>query len=321
MDLISVIIPVYRVEAYLDRCVRSIVDQTYPDLEIILVDDGSPDRCGGMCDAWAARDNRIRVIHKENGGLSDARNAGMDIAAGSYIAFVDSDDWIHPEFVACLYDAVRKHEAGIGACDVRVVHDDAVVFQPVDADSVCRTPEQAIRALTENREFRAVAWNKLYHRSLLEGERFPVGRYHEDEFFTYRILDKAKRLAYVDAPLYCYYQRPGSIMNSASPKRLDTLDAFMERQALFRVRYPELYIGDKIMFCTACVHLYQQALDGRGDVWREVRKRIREYRGKIRFSFSELKGISWKDRIYVVGSGLSLDLFCAFLRAVRRQKG
>ena len=108
MDLISVIVPVYKVEPYLDKCVRSIVEQTYQNLEIILVDDGSPDNCGAICDAWAEKDSRIKVIHKENGGLSDARNAGMDVATGQWIAFVDSDDWIAEEMYESLLNAAKK---------------------------------------------------------------------------------------------------------------------------------------------------------------------------------------------------------------------
>ena len=121
MDLISVIVPVYRTEAYLDRCIESIVDQTYTNLEIILVDDGSPDRCPQMCDEWARRDTRIRVIHKKNGGLSDARNAGMAAATGEYIGFVDSDDWIKPDMFRLLYEKMEQMQSDIAACGVEMV--------------------------------------------------------------------------------------------------------------------------------------------------------------------------------------------------------
>ena len=129
MDLISVIVPVYKVEAYLDRCVQSIVDQTYTNLEIILVDDGSPDRCPQMCDEWAKRDNRIRVIHKENGGLSDARNAGMQAASGTYIAFVDSDDWLELRCIEYLYQTAEKNACEIVGCAFRMT--DGTKEEPV----------------------------------------------------------------------------------------------------------------------------------------------------------------------------------------------
>ena len=122
--LISIIVPVYKVENYLDRCVQSLVDQTWSNLEIILVDDGSPDNCGAMCDAWAARDNRIKVIHKENGGLSDARNAGMAIASGTYMGFVDSDDYISSDMYQLLYDRMAADGSDIAACGVELVYVD-----------------------------------------------------------------------------------------------------------------------------------------------------------------------------------------------------
>ena len=123
-ELISIIVPVYRVEPYLDRCVQSIVDQTYQNLEIILVDDGSPDNCPAMCDAWAAKDSRVKVIHKENGGLSDARNAGLAAAAGEYIGFVDSDDWISPDMYRLLYENMAEHGSDVSACGVEMVWED-----------------------------------------------------------------------------------------------------------------------------------------------------------------------------------------------------
>ena len=124
MDLISVIVPIYNVEQYLDRCVKSIVEQTYTNLEIILVDDGSPDNCGAMCDSWAARDNRIKVIHKENGGLSDTRNAGLGIATGDFISFIDSDDWIESAFYEKLLTAIRESNAEVAACATNFVTED-----------------------------------------------------------------------------------------------------------------------------------------------------------------------------------------------------
>ena len=128
MDLISVIVPVYNVEAYLDKCISSIVNQTYRNLEIILVDDGSPDNCPAMCDAWAKKDSRIRVIHKLNGGLSDARNAGMTVTTGELMAFVDSDDWIDVHYIEYLYNALRQSNADISACDLREVYDDTTMI-------------------------------------------------------------------------------------------------------------------------------------------------------------------------------------------------
>ncbi len=319
MERISVIVPVYKVEAYLDRCVQSIMNQTYSNLEIILVDDGSPDNCGAMCDAWAQKDGRIRVIHKENGGLSDARNTGMAIANGEYIAFVDSDDWVHPEFLARLYEAAKIHGVLLTGCDYCEIDTHLGDYGPACGEILCHTAEQAMAMLLGNRGYRAVAWNKLYHRSILEGENYPVGRYHEDEFFTYRIVDKAQRLAYVDAPLYFYFQRPGSIMNSASDKHLDALDAYLERLRFLEEKYPELYEKDKLTVCMACVSCYRETLDKSVKEYRQMRRRIQNCRRQLRFGVREICKLPRKKAVYVIGSAAAMYPFCRLLNAVRRK--
>lgn len=319
MELISVIVPVYKVENYLNKCIESIVNQTYSNLEIILVDDGSPDNCPAMCDQWAAKDSRIRVIHKENGGLSDARNTGMEIASGSYICFVDSDDWIHPEYVERLYSACIEHQTSIAACDVQFVFDTSIIDYSLPSfKSTCCTTEQALNTLIHGTGFRAVAWNKLYRRDILKNESFPVGRFHEDEFFTYRILAKAPTLAYVDAQLYYYYQRSGSIMNSVSIRHLDVLDAGLERMTFLQQSFPKLYHSDKAGFCVACVSYYRFSSKIPETERSKYKKKIRECRSVVSFSFSELFAYSAKELVYVIGSGLCIDIFCKILNIRRK---
>lgn len=300
--LISVIVPVYKVEPYLDKCVSSIANQTYTNLEIILVDDGSPDNCPAMCDAWAARDSRIRVIHKENGGLSDARNAGMAAAAGELMAFVDGDDWIDVHFIEYLHAALRKINADIAACELCKAYDDgAVSAVPAHMPQAeAATSEQAIEDVMHNRRFRAVAWNKLYKRDILAGERFEVGRLHEDEFFTYRMYDKATRLAYIAVPLYNYRQRTGSIVSSFSLRRLDALDAFLARLALLESKYPRLVPEDKRNFCVACLNFYSYVSAADSAQRREAKLRIKNRRRQVCFSPAELRKYPLKDKIYIV---------------------
>ena len=319
-DLISVIVPVYKVEPYLDRCVRSIVDQTYQNLEIILVDDGSPDNCPAMCDAWAGRDGRIRVIHKPNGGLSDARNAGMAAAAGEYIAFVDSDDWISGEFLELLHRAMMETEADLAACDAAAVCGAEEI--PALTGTPCitaHTRQEAMADLARGKGFRAVAWNKLYKRSLLDNEAFPVGKLHEDEFFTYRVIDKCARLAYVDRPLYYYFQREGSIMTVRSARHLDALEAYLARQSLFRERYPALYLPDKIMFCMACADFYAGLGPDKTPEASAARGRIKEYRKQVRFSPGELARCTARELAYIAGSTPALIGIFTGLRG-RREK-
>ena len=319
MELISVIVPVYKVEEYLDRCVQSIVDQTYRNLEIILVDDGSPDNCPAMCDAWAVKDSRIKVIHKVNGGLSDARNAGMVIARGEYIAFIDSDDWVHTEYLTLLYRTAQKSDALLTACDYWVTdgEDNQRLFSEPEFE--IHSAEEALEMLTQNQCYRAVAWNKLYHRSLLEGEAYPVGRYHEDEFFTYRIMDKAQKLAYVKVPLYYYFQRSGSIMQSVSVKHLDALDAYLERLALFRQKYPKLYWEEKVKFCGICVNNYADALNARPDDFAVYDKKIRNCRKQVKISVAEFVNLSVTQKAYVLGGRIPY-VFCSVLNFIREKR-
>lgn len=318
--LISVIVPVYKVEPYLDRCVQSIVDQTYSNLEIILVDDGSPDNCPAMCDAWAEKDRRVKVIHKKNGGQSDARNTGLAVCVGAYIAFVDSDDWIHPDYFRLLYITAQKYNAQISACDVKFVHEgDSVNYAPSTVTSKCYTPEQAVATLIEGTVFRAVVWNKLYQRSIIIDERFPVGKNHEDEFFTYRILDKAVRLAYIDAPLYFYFQRPGSIMHMPSIKRLDALEAYLERLNLLKAKYPQLYQEDKASFCVSCISFYSAALRTPVDCMDIYLSKIKNYRKKLKFTFSELLSYPLKKQIYIIGSRYFISFFSKLLNIRNRE--
>ena len=231
MELISVIVPIYKVEDCLDKCVRSILEQTHSNLEVILVDDGSPDHCGAMCDGWAARDSRIKVVHKENGGLSDARNAGMKIATGSLISFIDSDDWIDPHFMEALLEAMNARNAQIAECAVELVDEAGNVLRCREAAAVPAADkiEGLRRLVTEDGIYQTV-WNKLYRREMVEGIPFEKGKYHEDDFWTYQVFDRMERLAVVQRPLYRYLQRSGSIMGAGyNMKRLDGPEARFRR--------------------------------------------------------------------------------------------
>lgn len=318
-DLISVIVPVYKVELYLNRCIESLVRQTYKYLEIILVDDGSPDECPNICDKWSEKDNRIRVIHKMNGGLSSARNAGLAVAKGEYIAFLDSDDWIHTEFIEHLYTTIKDYKVDIAACDIRWVYTENQDEEKNKPSAKVYSAEEALETLINGETFRAVAWNKLYHKNLLIDERFEAGRYHEDEFFTYRIMAKASKLAYVNEKLYYYFQREGSIMNSISYKHLDALDAYLERIAYFKDLYPKLYKIDKMRFCIACIYFYQETFKLNDKEKRECKNRIKTSRRSIRFNCSELKQYSLKELISIVGSRVCIGLLSQ-LMSLKRNK-
>ena len=226
MPQISVIVPVYKVEAYLDRCVESILNQTFSDFELILVDDGSPDRCGKICDEWAKKDRRIRVIHKSNGGLSDARNAGFDVSTGEWITFIDSDDYVHPKMLESLHAAVQESGVQISACGYAETHG-----EPLQAEDLRATILSPADFYRNHNITATVAWGKLYHKSIVLP--YPVGKLHEDEFVTYRILFALRRIAFIDAAMYGYYQNDAGIMGSPwNPRKMDELTA-MEEQINF----------------------------------------------------------------------------------------
>lgn len=224
--MISVIVPIYKVEALLPRCVASLRGQTYENLEIILVDDGSPDNCGPMCDAFAEEDPRIKVIHKPNGGLSDARNAGIEIASGEYLGFVDSDDWIEPDMYAALMEMALREGLKLvcgGRYDAYGDTDRKVGLCP-DRTEVISGEELARRIFVWD-GIDSAAWDKLYHRSLFSQIRYPFGKICEDLPTTYRIGLDAGRVGMIARPVYNYFHRAGSITTaSMSDARLHVLE-------------------------------------------------------------------------------------------------
>lgn len=210
---ISVIVPVYKVEAYLPRCVESLMSQTYKDFEIILVDDGSPDTCPVMCDAYAKKYSNIHALHKENGGLSDARNAGMTIAKGEYVTFVDSDDYVHPAYLEMLMQGIRQG-ADFSVCGFTEVYDGNGI-EDLDTSRISAACVNAKEGLVEilYQGFHDVsAWGILLPASLARKYPFPKGKLFEDLYTTYKFYLAAETVAFIRAPLYYYYQRKGSIM-------------------------------------------------------------------------------------------------------------
>ena len=239
--LISVIIPVYRVEPYLVHCVESVMAQTYRNLEIILVDDGSPDGCPQLCEELAQRDSRIRVIHQANGGLSAARNAGIDAARGDFLGFVDSDDAIAPAMYETLFRAMEQDRADMAICNFVYVDE---AGQETDRSAIIRevlSRDEAYEHLNSQKYQNwnyVIAWNKLYRREVFRTCRFPVGRVHEDEFTVHHLFEQCQRVTCIEDALYFYLQRGNSITHCAvSIKRLDAVYALMDRYFFFRQRH------------------------------------------------------------------------------------
>lgn len=246
--LISVIIPVYKVEQYLRQCVDSVVGQTHGHLEILLIDDGSPDGSGAICEDYSQRDARVRVIHQQNQGLSAARNTGLDAAAGEYVAFVDSDDWLEPDMLASLLAGLTEHRADIAGCaPIPEVEDGIAVQFPSlrsDATVLVLGRDDALEELLRDRRLRNFSWSYLYRAELFREVRFPHGKRFEDVHTTYQLFMKASAIVALPVSKYHYRIRKGSITQAGGLGLLvDQYEAIKARQECLGRCYPRLMQG------------------------------------------------------------------------------
>lgn len=246
IDLISIIIPVYNVEKYLKTCVDSVINQTYTNLEIYLVDDGSTDGCPQICDEYSKLDSRVRVIHKENGGLSDARNAALDKISGKYLMYVDSDDFIRTEMVEILYDLIRTHDADIAIGKLESGSKDSF-SEPLKCKEESEQISEKILNLIFDDKYRTFvipSCGKLYKSELFSEIRFPKGKIHEDEYVIHRVLDICEKVIVVNENLYYHYVREDSITRSNySLKSLEAINAIEDR-----IRFCENKKDDELLF-------------------------------------------------------------------------
>lgn len=211
MKKVSVVVPIYRVEPYLKQCVHSILAQTYQNLEIILVDDGSPDRCPEICDMFAGLDQRVKVIHKKNGGVSDARNRGIERACGDYLMFVDGDDWIEHTMVERLVSACEKYGVSLASCARYVMDENSSKQIAFTSREKVYSAEEALNEILAGKAIDVAVWDKLYTKELFDAIRFPVGENNEDIAIFYQIIDKAGKIAHCGTAEYYYRDRPGSL--------------------------------------------------------------------------------------------------------------
>ena len=262
MAQVSIIVPVYQVEKYIRKCIESIQAQTFSDFELILVDDGSKDASGKICDEYAKKDDRIKVIHKENGGLSDARNVGIQVSSGSYIALVDSDDLIAQSFIEELYECCIKSNAMIAVCAYsKFSNGDEIIISNNQGNAQIISGRELVKQIYcgQAGKFGFVAWNKLYSRKLFDSVQYPFGRIYEDTFTTYKLFLNSNQIALLNKSLYFYRIRPESIMSArVSLKKIkDGIDAdasvvkyFQENQDYEILSYVSSY------FCKQAVLTY-----------------------------------------------------------------
>ena len=301
MATIGVVVPVYKVEQYLRRCVDSILTQSYSGFSLILVDDGSPDRCGEICEEYARKDSRIRVIHQKNAGLSAARNTAIDLLMEEgevqWLTFIDSDDWVHPNMLQCLLDAAQTFAVHIASC----------AFEETAGQNPDVPEQTLVSSLWSAKDYylqhgtnATIACAKLYHRSCFTQMRYPPGRLHEDEFVTYRLLFAEKKLAVTFAPLYFYYINPEGITKKPwVSKRLDAWDAYEEQLTFFRQMGDPDLIRSKVRQYLENALRHYDAAEQAGAA-KDLRRMRRRIRGLIRECWPIGKIAFWSDFDFLI---------------------
>ena len=281
-ELISIVVPIYNVEKYLERCVKSLLAQTYQNIEIILVNDGTKDLSGVIAEELKEIDDRIKVFHKENGGLSDARNYGLQYATGKYISFVDSDDFVDREFIRTLYDTMMETHTDVSAVGYQMFSE--TVEPQVDNKKYpleMFKGEEVIEHLFTNEKYGNYAWNKLYLKTLFSDVKYPVGKKMEDLGTTYILLDKCKKISFTPQKLYYYFQRPDSILHSPDNQFwVDKHSMYRDRYNYIKDKYPHMEINYVSYFheaLDAYPHLCGQdreiLVHEISSIWKHVKKR------------------------------------------------
>ena len=308
---VSIIVPVYNVERYIERCVNSICSQSFSNIEIILIDDGSTDESGNLCDLLSLKDNRIKVIHQKNRGLSAARNTGLACVNGSWVCFIDSDDWVEKNFLENLIN-----EAGINQCDIV-----GCAYRKTDGRLQITSNEKYSLSVYENENIMSflidnriqqVVWNKLYKKSVIAGILFEEGKYHEDEFWSYQVFAKVNKYVEIDYVGYNYFQRSDSIMGEDySLKRLHAIEAKVQRQKYLEKNMPTISEKGKVNLLFACFYHGQLALQQLNKneqkiVFRELENVVKDYR----MNLEELSILPFSHKLWMVFARISLVFTC-----------
>lgn len=316
--LVSVIVPCYNVEKYLPKCVDSIVGQTYRNLEIILVDDGSPDNCGNICDEYATRDGRIKVIHKENGGLSDARNAAIDVAKGEWLTFVDSDDYVTEDYVETLLRLCLKYEVkmAVGCCFIFSEGTHPIIHQKKINGNLL-SKQEALSTMFYQKKYDVTAWGKIYQTSLFEEIRYPKGLLFEDLPTTFKLmLNCNEGVAYTNKQIYYYMFRPDSIEGSKfSEKKMDSAIEVFRIMQSYENELKEVTDALKSKLASFCFHLVLKMPQGykRGEL-------LFDYIRQVRWDVMTNSKARLKTRLGCAATYLGFDFTKWLFRWVDRRK-
>ncbi|MDT2429004.1 glycosyltransferase family 2 protein [Enterococcus avium] len=264
MCKISVIVPVYNVEEYLENCLESISNQTETDIEIIVVDDGSPDKSGEIAESYRLKDNRVRVIHQDNGGLSAARNSGLDVMKGKYVCFIDSDDWIEPDYLELLLTGIERYHSNISVLKIKKITDYSQIKEltPAKEEWNIISKKDAMEVLFTNNTIGYSANNKLFTADLFSNLRFPYGKLMEDKAVMYLLIDKSKQISVNTSEKYHYYQSPVSILRgSFNPKKFDTFDIQEDIIGFIDDKYPEISIKVRTRYVYTAIRMMMSMIE------------------------------------------------------------
>lgn len=309
LPLISVVVPVYNVEKYLNRCVESIKNQTYENLEIILVDDGSPDKCPKLCDDFKKNDKRIKVIHKKNGGLSDARNRGIDIAKGKYITFIDSDDYVKKEYVELLYHTLKKFNSDISICSHSVEYENGSIIDKSCNIEKAYSKEEALENMMYGKNIDTSSWGKLFKIELFNKIRFPINRLFEDSATTYLLFDLAEKISYSGKSMYFYEIRNDSITSSNfNSKKMDLIISTKEMYSFIERKYPKLIKAAKRRLMYSYLSTLTQMIKSK-NVDKNLKNNVYTYIKKNRKEILSDNNIPKRDRYALFFSYFGINCF------------
>ena len=319
-ELISIIVPVYNVEQYLEKCVDSIINQKYKNLEIILVDDGATDSSGKLCDELAKIDNRIKVYHKENGGLSDARNYGVERATGDYIGFVDSDDYIDSEMYEELYEAIKKENVDVVECNLKIIYPDRVELFTEQKYYNVYTKQEYLEEYLKIEKIFGSACVRLIKSDIAKKLKFPVGKLYEDTYYAYDLIEKVDRYVIMNNPYYNYLMRENSITNTKFNPRIFDLIEIVEK---FRKTTYENYPGLKEAADCRKMYAYFSVLNS---ILLEENYRDNEYYSEILnyfkrnyISLLKNKYINHNRKLSVILIKLNIDLYRKVLMKYKKK--
>lgn len=314
--LISIIIPAYNVEEYISKCIDSILNQTYKNLEIILVDDGSIDKSGKICDFYKEKDNRIKVIHKENGGLSDARNTGIRESTGKYISFIDSDDYVDNTYIEELYNLILNDNVDMAITSHKIIG--SKIKAKYKRSKFTETKEKILDKMLYDEDVDVSAWGKLYNKKLFDNVEFPKGRLYEDTATFYKLVDKCDYISVNNIPTYNYVIRSNSIsQNSFSIKKLDIIKSTEEMTEFIKNKYPNLVNGCKRRLMFAYLSTLTQLTKNKKRN-KKIEKKLFKYINENRKEVLSDKRIPKRDRIALIISIFGFNIFKFFWKTYEK---